>query len=195
MTAARQHQPVRPWPVCAVLDLPRRRAICRSHPSQRVWERVTGVQHSLTLGRSGARGRGARGGARHLWSLSPSSFLGLYQTAHSESTVDKRDNSTVSTKTVGVSKLGRLRPPFCWHATCRGYRTASGNGLLPGAPVLFRLVFHGWRGRVFDLANGDATAHLQAAFAKAVPPQTRTREVRRPVTLILDLYRLLIQLI
>jgi hypothetical protein len=71
---------------------------CRRGPSHRVWERVTGGSHSLHARALG----GGTGGARHVWSLSPSIFLRLYQTAHSESTVDKRDNSTVSTKRLGL---------------------------------------------------------------------------------------------
>ena len=69
------------------------------------------------------------------------------------------------------SKFKQLRPPFCWHATCRGYRTASGNGLLPGAPVLFRFAAHGWRLRVLDLeALVTATVHLQVGFRKSSLP-------------------------
>ena len=65
------------------------------------------ITHSQENDKFGLRVRGSGGTGRRP-AFVASSFLRLYQTAHSESTVDKRDNSTDLTKRSAANSLALL---------------------------------------------------------------------------------------
>jgi hypothetical protein len=68
------------------------------------------ITHSSENDKFGLRVRGSGGTGRRpaFVKFEPSSFLRLYQTAHLESTVDKRDNSPDLTKRSAANSLALL---------------------------------------------------------------------------------------